>query len=93
MPAPLLLAKSPLRTDRFVLRAVRKASLLGSKEDVRAPSYSSLQLYLCLKLWIKAYLRGLQRIADKFTLCSALIFSDECFLLYQAYGALDFESH
>lgn len=65
----------------------------GSKEDVRASSYYSLQLHLCLKLWIKTYPRDLRRITDKFSLCSALIFPDKCVFLYQAYGAVDFKSH
>lgn len=86
-------AKPPQRRETFVVRAGRKAELLGSEEDVRALSYYSLQLHLCLKLWIKTYTRGLRRITDKFSLCAALIFSDECFFLYQAYGALDFKSH
>jgi len=39
--------------------------------DVRAPNYYSLQLSLCSKLRIKTYPQVLQRIADKFCLCSA----------------------
>lgn len=73
-------AKSPPRRETFVLRAGRRAEPLGSEEDVRALSYYSLQLHLCLKLWIKTCSRGLQRITDKFCLCAALIFFRWMFL-------------
>lgn len=93
VPAHLLLAKSPLNTEFGSESSEEALTTKGSKEDVRASSYYSLQLRLCLKLRIKTSPRDLRRITDKFSLCFALIFLDKCFFLYQAYGALDFKSH
>lgn len=93
VPVHFPLAKWTQCGESFILRAVRRTLQLGSKEDVRVVSYYLLQLCLCLRLWIKTYPWSLQRITDKFHLCYALIFSDKCFFLYQAYAALDFKTH